>query len=315
MHKQTHDERAYEDQPVHGDLESPRPEGAHLCCAGTPAQPAAAADDDLPLVPPYAEEAMAHGYRPRYQVLNEPQRRAFHALVEQAFGVVKRAMIPGVSRDDAYIAWCALRRDFPEVYWVQSARILAGPEGAAAVFDFDEPIARRGRPYVLLDYSLQMALVECALVQLACALEDEASGDTPAPPDPAVLVRHIYQRLARSPLLHEGSAPSNYPTDPPARDFVLSEQAALDLKCLCDRCDIDSQVVVGSWHGLPHSWNVVRVGDQWLHVDAFAGRKLLGEQEVAGRGPCDAGLYLLRVNDDMRHLAYDWKLAGLLPYL
>ena len=273
------------------------------------------AGDELPIVPPYARESMTHGYRPRYHALNESQRRAFHAMVEQAFGAVAIAEIPDVSDDDTYIAWCALRRDFPEVFWVKSARITPTSHGSLIAFVFDEPVAHGRRSVVLFEFALRMVMVTCALFTVVQSMGADAPQEMDGELDEETSVRSLYRHVVRAPLLHD-DVPDICSSEPHARAYVLAEQAALDLKCLCDRCGIDCQVVMGMWRGYPHAWNVVRVRGRWLHVDVYAGREGPKVSEAAGGvSEEDVMRYLMRSNDEMHALQHDWHLGGLLPYL
>lgn len=328
--------------------------------------------DDIPLVPEPLEAAMQQGYRPRYEGLNKDQRRAFRSLVEMACAITPSTTMPGIDRSDAYVAWCALERDFPEIYWMSSIRLDAEAEGTVAHATYQEPLAHRGRPYLLFDLSVNMVFTDVVLAELFCSPEDDAlpdavqSNDAQAgdvqfgdaqtdnaqPGDtqdqarnlPSVeeRVRRIHRRLLCGSVILRGNLPHVCYESARERDRVLSEWTALDMKYLCDRCAVDCQVVWGTRGGFLHAWNVVRVDGRWLHVDAFADRELaeayldehqgdavelykeveVGVDErvtipdfalLEERVP-EITAYLLRADEEMP-VTYDWRLAGLLPYL
>lgn len=259
--------------------------------------------DDIPLVPEALESAMQQGYRPRYEALNEDQRRAFRSLVEMACAVIPSTTMPGTDCSDAYVAWCALKRDFPEIYWMSFIRLYAVSEGTVAHATYQEPFARRGRPYLLFDLSLHAAITDVVLASLFSSPEEEGvqdagQGDMPSDvwggtpndvwddaPDGAQpmayarlsveeRVRRIHRRLLRGPVIMRDNLPRVCYESARERDRVLSEWTALDMKYLCDRCGVDCQVVWGTRRGFSHAWNMVRVDGRWLHVDAFANREL-----------------------------------------
>ena len=270
--------------------------------------------DDFALVPEALEVAMRQGYRPRYEALNENQRRAFRSLVEMACAVTPSTTMPGIDRSDAYVAWCALERDFPEIYWMSSIRLDAEAEGTVAHATYQEPLARRGRPYLLLDLSVNVLFTDAVLAELFCSSEDDAQPDAVQSDDaqggnaqagdvqpgdaqacnaqagdvqpgdtqdqarnlPSVeeRVRRIHRRLLRGSVILRGNLPHACFESAREYDRVLSEWTALDMKYLCDRCGVDCQVIWGTRHGFSHAWNMVRVDGRWLHVDACADRKL-----------------------------------------
>lgn len=250
--------------------------------------------DDIPLVPEPLEAAMQQGYRPRYEALNEVQRRAFRSLVEMACAITPSTMMPGIDRSDAYVAWCALERDFPEIYWMSSIRLDAEAEGTVAHATYQEPLAHRGRPYLLFDLSVNMVFTDVVLAELFCPSEDDAQyydarlddvqsgnaqpGDTQDQarnlPSVEERVRRIHRRLLRGSVILRGNLPHVCYESAREHDRVLSEWTALDMKYLCDRCGVDCQVVWGTRRGFSHAWNMVRVDGRWLHVDAFADREL-----------------------------------------
>lgn len=152
-------------------------------------------------------------------------------------------------------------------------------------------------------------------------------------------VRRIHRRLLRGSVILRGNLPHVCHESACERDRVLSEWTALDMKYLCDRCGVDCQVVWGTRRGFSHAWNMVRVDGRWLHVDAFADRELAEAYLAAHDDPDgvqsifledgslsvsalealeervpDMTVYLLRTNEEMS-VTYDWRLAGLLPYL
>lgn len=270
--------------------------------------------DDFALVPEALEVAMRQGYRPRYKALNEDQRRAFRSLVEMACAVTPSTTMPGIDRSDAYVAWCALERDFPEIYWMSSIRLDAEAEGTVAHATYQEPLAHRGRPCLLLDLSVNVLFTDAVLAELFCSSEDDAQPDAVQSDDaqggnaqagdvqpgdaqacnaqagdvqpgdtqdqarnlPSVeeRVRRIHRRLLRGSVILRGNLPHACFESAREYDRVLSEWTALDMKYLCDRCGVDCQVVWGTRHGFSHAWNMVRVDGRWLHVDACADRKL-----------------------------------------
>lgn len=270
--------------------------------------------DDFALVPEALEVAMRQGYRPRYEALNENQRRAFRSLVEMACAVTPSTTMPGIDRSDAYVAWCALERDFPEIYWMSSIRLDAEAEGTVAHATYQEPLAHRGRPCLLLDLSVNVLFTDAVLAELFCSSEDDAQPDAVQSDDaqdgnaqagdvqpgdaqacnaqagdvqpgdtqdqarnlPSVeeRVRRIHRRLLRGSVILRGNLPHACFESAREYDRVLSEWTALDMKYLCDRCGVDCQVVWGTRHGFSHAWNMVRVDGRWLHVDACADRKL-----------------------------------------
>lgn len=250
--------------------------------------------DDIPLVPEPLEAAMQQGYRPRYEALNEVQRRAFRSLVEMACAITPSTTMPGIDRSDAYVAWCALERDFPEFYWMSSIRLDAEAEGTVAHATYQEPLAHRGRPYLLFDLSVNMVFTDVVLAELLCPSEDDAQcydarlddvqsgnaqpGDTQDQarnlPSVEERVRRIHRRLLRGSVILRGNLPHVCYESARERDRVLSEWTALDMKYLCDRSGVDCQVVWGTRRGFSHAWNMVRVDGNWLHVDAFADREL-----------------------------------------
>ena len=270
--------------------------------------------DDFALVPEALEVAMRQGYRPRYEALNENQRRAFRSLVEMACAVTPSTTMPGIDRSDAYVAWCALERDFPEIYWMSSIRLDAEAEGTVAHATYQEPLAHRGRPCLLLDLSVNALFTDAVLAELFCSPEDDAQPDAVQSDDaqggnaqagdvqpgdaqacnaqagdvqpgdtqdqarnlPSVeeRVRRIHRRLLRGSVILRGNLPHACFESAREYDRVLSEWTALDMKYLCDRCGVDCQVVWGTRHGFSHAWNMVRVDGRWLHVDACADRKL-----------------------------------------
>lgn len=250
--------------------------------------------DDIPLVPDPLEAAMQQGYRPRYEALNEVQRRAFRSLVEMACALAPATTMLDMDRSDAYLAWCALRRDFPEFYWMSSLHLDAEAEGAVARATYQEPFARRGRPYLLFDLSVNMVFTDVVLAELFCPSEDDAQyynarlddvqsgnaqpGDTQGQarnlPSVEERVRRIHRRLLRGSVILRGNLPHVCYESARERDRVLSEWTALDMKYLCDRSGVDCQVVWGTRRGFSHAWNMVRVDGNWLHVDAFADREL-----------------------------------------
>lgn len=323
--------------------------------------------DDIPLVPEALEVAMQQGYRPRYEGLNKDQRRAFRSLVEMACAITPSTTMPGIDRSDAYVAWCALERDFPEIYWMSSIRLDAEAEGTVAHATYQEPLAHRGRPYLLFDLSVNMVFTDVVLAELFCPSEDDAQyydarlddvqsgnaqpgnaqpGDTQDQarnlPSVEERVRRIHRRLLRGSVILRGNLPHVCYEPARERDRVLSEWTALDMKYLCDRCAVDCQVVWGTRGGFLHAWNVVRVGGRWLHVDVFADRELaeayldehqgdaveLYKEVEVGVDECatipdfalleervpEITAYLLRTDEEMS-VTYDWRLAGLLPYL
>ena len=279
-----------------------------------------------------------------------------------------------IDRSDAYLAWCALRRDFPEFYWMSSLHLDAEAEGTVARATYQEPCARRGRPYLLFDLSLHAVLTDVVLANVFDLQEedvqeaeqgskssnvlfgtpnkilDDTQDEMPVGPQPVVYapfseeerVRRIHQRLLQRGVLLRGNLPRACHESVRERDRVLSEWTALDMKYLCDRCAVDCQVVWGTRGGFLHAWNVVRVDGRWLHVDAFADRELaeayldehqgdaveLYKEVEVGVDECvtipDLALleervpeitaYLLRTDEEMS-MTYDWRLAGLLPYL
>lgn len=265
--------------------------------------------DDIPLVPEPLEAAMQQGYRPRYEALNEDQRRAFRSLVEMACAITPSTTILGMDRSDAYLAWCALRRDFPEFYWLSSLHLDMEAEGTVARATYQEPFARRGRPHLLLDLSVNTLLTDAVLAELFCSSEDDAQPDAAQPdavqsddaqaddvqsgdaqagnaqpgdtqdqarnlPSVEERVRRIHRRLLRGSVILRGNLPHRCFESVREHDRVLSEWTALDMKYLCDRCGVDCQVVWGTRRGFSHAWNMVRVDGRWLHVDAFADREL-----------------------------------------
>ena len=318
--------------------------------------------DDIPLVPEALEVAMQQGYRPRYEGLNKDQRRAFRSLVEMACAITPSTTMPGIDRSDAYVAWCALERDFPEIYWMSSIRLDAEAEGTVARATYQEPLAHRGRPYLLFDLSVNMVFTDVVLAELFCPSEDDAQyydarlddvqsgnaqpGDTQDQarnlPSVEERVRRIHRRLLRGSVILRGNLPHVCYESARERDRVLSEWTALDMKYLCDRCAVDCQVVWGTRGGFLHAWNVVRVDGRWFHVDAFADRELaeayldehqgdaveLYKEVEVGVDECvtihdfalledrvpEITAYLLRTDEEMP-VTYDWRLAGLLPYL
>lgn len=318
--------------------------------------------DDIPLVPEALEVAMRQGYRPRYEGLNKDQRRAFRSLVEMACAITPSTTMPGIDRSDAYVAWCALKRDFPEIYWMSSIRLDAEAEGTVAHATYQEPLAHRGRPYLLFDLSVNMVFTDVVLAELFCPSEDDAQyydarlddvqsgnaqpGDTQDQarnlPSVEERVRRIHRRLLRGSVILRGNLPHVCYESARERDRVLSEWTALDMKYLCDRSGVDCQVVWGTRRGFSHAWNMVRVDGNWLHVDAFADRELaeayldehqgdaveLYKEVEVGVDECvtipdfalldervpEITAYLLRTDEEMS-VTYDWRLAGLLPYL
>ena len=250
--------------------------------------------DDIPLVPEALEVAMQQGYRPRYEGLNKDQRRAFRSLVEMACAITPSTTMLDMDRSDAYLAWCALERDFPEIYWMSSIRLDAEAEGTVARATYQEPFARRGRPYLLFDLSVNMVFTDVVLAELFCPSEDNAQyydarlddvqsgnaqpGDTQDQarnlPSVEERVRRIHRRPPRGSVILRGNLPHVCYESVRERDRVLSEWTALDMKYLCDRSGVDCQVVWGTRHGFSHAWNMVRVDGNWLHVDAFADREL-----------------------------------------
>lgn len=250
--------------------------------------------DDIPLVPEPLEAAMQQGYRPRYEVLNDVQRRAFRSLVEMACVLAPATTMLDMDRSGAYLAWCALRRDFPEFYWMSSLHLDAEAEGTVAHAAYQEPLAHRGRPYLLFDLSVNMVFTDVVLAELFCPSEDDAQyydarlddvqsgnaqpGDTQDQarnlPSVEERVRRIHRRLLRGSVILRGNLPHACFESAREYDRVLSEWTALDMKYLCDRCGVDCQVVWGTRHGFSHAWNMVRVDGRWLHVDACADRKL-----------------------------------------
>lgn len=249
--------------------------------------------DDIPLVPEALEVAMQQGYRPRYEGLNKDQRRAFRSLVEMACAITPSTTMPGIDRSDAYLAWCALERDFPEIYWMSSLHLDAEAEGTVARATYQEPLAHRGRPYLLFDLSVNMVFTDVVLAELFCPSEDDAQyydarlddvqsgnaqpGDTQDQarnlPSVEERVRRIHRRLLRGSVILRGNLPHVCYESARERDRVLSEWTALDMKYLCDRSGVDCQVVWGTRRGFSHAWNMVRVDGNWLHVDAFADRE------------------------------------------
>lgn len=330
--------------------------------------------DDIPLVPEALEVAMQQGYRPRYEGLNKDQRRAFRSLVEMACAITPSTTMLDMDRSDAYLAWCAFRRDFPEFYWMSSLHLDAEAEGTVARATYQEPFARRGRPYLLFDLSLHAVLTDVVLANVFDLQEedvqeteqgskssnvlfgtpneilDDTQDEMPGGPQPVVYalfseeerVRRIHQRLLQGGVLLRGNLPRTCHESVRERDRVLSEWTALDMKYLCDRCAVDCQVVWGTRGGFLHAWNVVRVGGRWLHVDVFADRELaeayldehqgdaveLYKEVEVGVDECvtipdfalleervpEITAYLLRTDEEMS-VTYDWRLAGLLPYL
>lgn len=212
--------------------------------------------------------------RPRSGVLREAYDAVLDGLLEYRENI---RMPGGVGTDDLKDMFNLVKSDYPELFYVRSAKIVrAGLSERSLTL----------RPDYLLDERLTLAVLEAMVRETdevvrsvrgsRSAVSSGTFGHGDCVDDLAVLHDWLAQRFSYEddgfPYAHEAAGPLVY-------GLGVCDGVSRAMKFLCDRCGIACCVVSGEAYPSadrscelePHSWNLVRTdsggGNAWSNVD------------------------------------------------
>ena len=193
-----------------------------------------------------------------YTKMTKQQQAAYHVIMQGANALADEFQIPRIEIAELYDVFFRLRLDHPEIFWMTGYKYKYYQDSPNLIFV----------PEYLFDKAkirTHQQAVSARLARLTKPLEGKTEAEKELAVHDFILENVRYDKL-KKPYSHEILGPMT-------QGVGVCEGIAKTVKALCDQLGLWCIVALSEAdpaRGIKyrHTWNVVRVGGQYYHLDA-----------------------------------------------
>ena len=210
-----------------------------------------------------------------YQKMNKPQQAAYHAMQQGVLALADEIQLPRIPAEELYDVFFRLRLDHPEIFWVVSYRYRYYQDSPNIIF-VPEYLFEKNK---IREHQKAM---QSRVEKLARSAAKFTEWEKEKYIHDFICENITYDKL-KKPYSHEIIGPLG-------QGVGVCEGIAKSVKVLCDALGVWCVIAIcgnNPEKGIKyrHTWNIVRIGGQYYHLDATFDntlRKHQGNAEAPG---------------------------------
>ena len=193
-----------------------------------------------------------------YQKMNKPQQAAYHAMQQGVLALADEIQLPRIPAEELYDVFFRLRLDHPEIFWVVSYRYRYYQDSPNIIF-VPEYLFEKNK---IREHQKAM---QSRVEKLARSAAKFTEWEKEKYIHDFICENITYDKL-KKPYSHEIIGPLG-------QGVGVCEGIAKSVKVLCDALGVWCVIAIcgnNPEKGIKyrHTWNIVRIGGQYYHLDA-----------------------------------------------
>lgn len=193
-----------------------------------------------------------------YQKMNKPQQAAYHAMQQGVLALADEIQLPRIPAEELYDVFFRLRLDHPEIFWVVSYRYRYYQDSPNIIF-VPEYLFEKNK---IREHQKAM---QSRVEKLARPAAKFTEWEKEKYIHDFICENITYDKL-KKPYSHEIIGPLG-------QGVGVCEGIAKSVKVLCDTLGVWCVIAIcgnNPEKGIKyrHTWNIVRIGGQYYHLDA-----------------------------------------------
>ena len=193
-----------------------------------------------------------------YQKMNKPQQAAYHAMQQGVLALADEIQLPRIPAEELYDVFFRLRLDHPEIFWVVSYRYKYYQDSPNIIF-VPEYLFEKNK---IREHQKAM---QSRVEKLARPAAKFTEWEKEKYIHDFICENITYDKL-KKPYSHEIIGPLG-------QGVGVCEGIAKSVKVLCDALGVWCVIAIcgnNPEKGIKyrHTWNIVRIGGQYYHLDA-----------------------------------------------
>ena len=193
-----------------------------------------------------------------YQKMNKPQQAAYHAMQQGVLALADEIQLPRIQAEELYDVFFRLRLDHPEIFWVVSYRYRYYQDSPNIIF-VPEYLFEKNK---IREHQKAM---QSRVEKLARPAAKFTEWEKEKYIHDFICENITYDKL-KKPYSHEIIGPLG-------QGVGVCEGIAKSVKVLCDALGVWCVIAIcgnNPEKGIKyrHTWNIVRIGGQYYHLDA-----------------------------------------------
>lgn len=193
-----------------------------------------------------------------YQKMNKPQQAAYHAMQQGVLALADEIQLPRIPAEELYDVFFRLRLDHPEIFWVVSYRYRYYQDSPNIIF-VPEYLFEKNK---IREHQKAM---QSRVEKLARPVAKFTEWEKEKYIHDFICENITYDKL-KKPYSHEIIGPLG-------QGVGVCEGIAKSVKVLCDALGVWCVIAIcgnNPEKGIKyrHTWNIVRIGGQYYHLDA-----------------------------------------------
>lgn len=193
-----------------------------------------------------------------YQKMNKPQQAAYHAMQQGVLALADEIQLPRIPAEELYDVFFRLRLDHPEIFWVVSYRYRYYQDSPNIIF-VPEYLFEKNK---IREHQKAM---QSRVEKLARPAAKFTEWEKEKYIHDFICENITYDKL-KKPYSHEIIGPLG-------QGVGVCEGIAKSVKVLCDALGVWCVIAIcgnNPEKGIKyrHTWNIVRIGGQYYHLDA-----------------------------------------------
>ena len=193
-----------------------------------------------------------------YQKMNKPQQAAYHAMQQGVLALADEIQLPRIPAEELYDVFFRLRLDYPEIFWVVSYRYKYYQDSPNIIF-VPEYLFEKNK---IREHQKAM---QSRVEKLARPAAKFTEWEKEKYIHDFICENITYDKL-KKPYSHEIIGPLG-------QGVGVCEGIAKSVKVLCDALGVWCVIAIcgnNPEKGIKyrHTWNIVRIGGQYYHLDA-----------------------------------------------
>lgn len=193
-----------------------------------------------------------------YQKMNKPQQAAYHAMQQGVLAMADEIQLPRIPAEELYDVFFRLRLDHPEIFWVVSYRYRYYQDSPNIIF-VPEYLFEKNK---IREHQKAM---QSRVEKLARPAAKFTEWEKEKYIHDFICENITYDKL-KKPYSHEIIGPLG-------QGVGVCEGIAKSVKVLCDALGVWCVIAIcgnNPEKGIKyrHTWNIVRIGGQYYHLDA-----------------------------------------------
>ena len=202
-----------------------------------------------------------------YQKMNKPQQAAYHAMQQGVLALADEIQLPRIPAEELYDVFFRLRLDHPEIFWVVSYRYRYYQDSPNIIF-VPEYLFEKNK---IREHQKAM---QSRVEKLARPAAKFTEWEKEKYIHDFICENITYDKL-KKPYSHEIIGPLG-------QGVGVCEGIAKSVKVLCDALGVWCVIAIcgnNPEKGIKyrHTWNIVRIGGQYYHLDATFDNSLGGD--------------------------------------